>query len=216
MPNITVQMMPKRVFPRSIGGFDTTVPIYMVLAFAPYITILLVNLVTEKEKKYKELLRIMGMKDTAYWLSWFLTYAIILFIAVLIINAIAVPAGIFGNSNFVLLVIIFYLFGLSLITFAFMLTPLFKNSMTAGTVANLSTIIFGILIIPLSTPNVPNYAKWLASLLSPTAFTLVLTQVIPLSFSGFLFTQSFIPFFIQSYQAKKFNILAGYGRLIVV
>ncbi|XP_031568598.1 ATP-binding cassette sub-family A member 5-like [Actinia tenebrosa] len=196
VPNITAQMMPKRAFPQSIGGFELTVPIYMVMAFAPYITILLVSLVIEKEKKYKELLRIMGMKDTAYWLSWFLTYALIILLAVIIINAITVPAGVFGNSNFLLLVIVFYLYGLSLINFAFLLTPLFKNSMTAGTVANLSTIIFGVLLIPLNNPNVPNFAKWIACLLSPTAFSLTLTQAVDsagITFSNISTKSSFPP-----------------------
>lgn len=169
-------MMPKGEFvpPNALA---TTVPIYMVLSFAPYITILLVNLVDEKEKKQKELLRIMGMYDTAYWLSWFLTYAIIMFFACIIINAIAIPTGIFGNSNFLVMLIVFYLFSLSLIVFAFMLTPLFKKAMTAGIVANLTTICFGVLIIPLGLPNVPRFGYWLGCLLSPTAFGLVLREV---------------------------------------
>lgn len=169
-------MMPKEEYiPPS--GLSLTVPIYMVLSFAPYITILLVNLVDEKEKKQKELLRIMGMYDTAYWLSWFLTYAIIMFFACIIINAIAVPTGIFDNSNFLVMLIVFYLFSLSLIMFAFMLTPLFKKSMTAGVVANLTTILFGVLIIPLRLPNVPQFGYWLGCLLSPTAFGLALGEV---------------------------------------
>lgn len=150
----------------------------------------------------------MGMKDTAYWLSWFLTYAIIILLAVIIINAITVPAGIFGNSNFFLLVIIFFLYGLSLIHFAFLLTPLFKNSMTAGTVANLSTIIFGVLLIPLNNPGVPNIAKWLACLLSPTAFCLTLTQVIYHSLTSY-------PFFPFSYSILHSYFLFNFQIILI-
>jgi len=90
----------------------------MVLAFTPYIVILLINLVLEKEKKLKDLMRIMGMSDIAYWLSWCVTYGVVLLVASLILNAILVPAGRLGGSNYALMVILFFLYGLSIIMLA--------------------------------------------------------------------------------------------------
>ncbi|EDO32070.1 predicted protein, partial [Nematostella vectensis] len=178
VPNITVQMMPKAQFTPSLQGIQTIVPIYMVLAFSPYITILVINLVREKQEKHKELMRIMGMVDTAYWLSWFLTYAIVVLIACLIMVTVSVIAGFFGESNYLVLLIVFYLYGLSIIMLSFMMSPLFKNPKTAGFIASLFTAIFAVLIIPLTGPSIPQYAKWLVSIFSPTAFAFALNEAV--------------------------------------
>lgn len=147
------------------------------MAFAPYVTVLLVNLVQEKENKLKELMRIMGTSDVAYWLSWVITYAVIMLFAVLIMNAITVPGGIFGRSNYIVMVIICYLYGLTIIMMSFMFTPFFKNAKSAGLFASLITTIFGAIAIPLIIVDVPNPVKWALSLFSPTAFGLAISQV---------------------------------------
>ena len=169
-------MMPKSRFTPSLEGFSTSVSIYMVIAFTPYVAVLLMNLVQEKENKLRELMRISGMSDAAYWFSWICTYAVIMLIAVLVLNVIAVPGGIFGKSNYAVMVILFYLYGLSLITFSMMLTPFFKNAKTAGFLATIITIIFG--IVPLAAKDASSSVKWILSLLSPTAFNFGVSQVI--------------------------------------
>ena len=178
VPNIQVKMMPKESFTPSLQGFSYTVLIYIVMAFAPYVTVLLVNLVQEKENRLKELMRIMGTSDVAYWLSWIITYAVIMLFAVLVMNAITIPGGIFGGSNYLVMVIICYLYGLTIITMAFMFTPFFKNARSAGLFASLSTIIFGSIAIPLIIVDVPNAVKWVLALFSPTAFGLAISQVV--------------------------------------
>ena len=169
--------MPKESFTPSLQGFSYTVLIYIVMAFAPYVTVLLINLVQEKENKLKELMRIMGTSDVAYWLSWVITYAVIMFFAVLIMNAITVPGGIFGGSNYIVMVIICYLYGITIIMMSFMFTPFFKNAKSAGLFASLITTIFGAIAIPLIIVDVPNPVKWALSLFSPTAFGLAISQV---------------------------------------
>ena len=170
-------MMPKDSFTPDVQGFSITASIYMVLAFTPYITILMVNLVQDKEQKIKELMRIMGMSDIAYWFSWFATYAVITLVAVLIMNAIIIPGGLLGGSNFVVMVIIFYLFSLSIIMFSFLLTPFFKVAKTAGIVTSILTPVLGVIAIPLISAGVADSVKWALSLFSPTAFALVISQV---------------------------------------
>lgn len=178
VPNIQAQMMPKDSFTPSVQAFSLTAALYLVLAFAPYVTVLSVSLVQEKEQKQKELMRIMGMSDIAYWLSWFLTYAIILFFSVIVLNAILVPGKLFGESNYVVMVIIFYLFGLSIIMIAFLLTPFFKSAKTAGTFASLFTIILGCAAVPLIILDVADPGRWALSLLSPTAFAVLVSKAV--------------------------------------
>ena len=177
VPDIQAKMMPKGSYKQPVGGFAITILIYMVMAFAPYITVLLVNLVQEKELKLKELLRIMGTSDIAYWLSWIITYAVIMLVAVLILNAITILGNIFSNSNYIVIVIICYLYGLSIITMSFMFTPFFKSAKSAGLFASLVTTILATIAIPLVLVEVSNVVKWLLSLFSPTAFVLALYEV---------------------------------------
>lgn len=153
----------------------------MVLAFTPYIVILLINLVLEKEKKLKDLMRIMGMSDIAYWLSWCVTYGVVLLVASLILNAILVPAGRLGGSNYALMVILFFLYGLSIIMLAFLLSPFFKVAKTAGVVVSIMSPALGCIAIPLITADVADPAKWGVSLFSPTAFALLVSQVSEIS-----------------------------------
>ncbi|CAH3191074.1 unnamed protein product, partial [Porites evermanni] len=178
VPNIQAKMMPKESFTQSFTGFAITASIYMVLAFTPYIVILLINLVLEKEKKLKDLMRIMGMSDIAYWLSWCVTYGVVLLVASLILNAILVPAGRLGGSNYVLMVILFFLYGLSIIMLAFLLSPFFKVAKTAGVVVSIMSPALGCIAIPLITADVADPAKWGVSLFSPTAFALLVSQAV--------------------------------------
>ena len=177
VPNVDVKMMPKAAFTPPVTGFQITVSIYMVMAFTPYITVLLVNIVQEKEKKLKELMRIMGLHSLAFWLSWGLTYIVILFIATLIMTAILVPSGVLGNSHFFIVFVLFFLYGLTVISMSFMVTPFFKNPKGAGLFAGLLPVLFSVLVIPLITLTVPNAAKWALCLLSPTAFALGISGV---------------------------------------
>ncbi|XP_035696779.1 ATP-binding cassette sub-family A member 5-like [Branchiostoma floridae] len=66
LPNYQVEMMPK---PSYSGGYPFGIisSIYFVLAFTPFVGILTTNLVSEKEKKIKEAMKIMGLNGMAFW-----------------------------------------------------------------------------------------------------------------------------------------------------
>ena len=83
-------------------------PLLILLIFIPPVYNMIFLLVKEKESRIKESMRMMGMRDSAYWLSWYVYYTLvstlIVFLAwlVLLINCI-------GNSNS-LLILIYLLF----------------------------------------------------------------------------------------------------------
>ena len=52
-------------------------PLFLLLAFIPPVYNVTFKIVREKETRMKETMRIMGMTDTAYWLSWFVFYTLI-------------------------------------------------------------------------------------------------------------------------------------------
>ena len=52
-------------------------PFFLLIAYIPPVYNTVFHLVKEKESRTKESMRMMGMSDTAYWLSWFFYYTII-------------------------------------------------------------------------------------------------------------------------------------------
>ena len=169
--------MPKASYRKPVEEFAFLILIFMVAAFVPYFHVVLVNPLKEKELKLKELLRIAGTSDIAYLLSWIITYAVIMLVAVLILNVITILGNIFSNSNYIVIVIICYLYGLSIITMSLMLTPFFKSVTIADLFASLLTTILAAITILLVFFEVSNVVKWLLSLFSPTAFVLALYEV---------------------------------------
>ena len=60
-------MLPLFEWAPEIGWFQIMASMYLVLSFVSYINFLMLNLVSEKEKKIKEGMRMMGLKDAAFW-----------------------------------------------------------------------------------------------------------------------------------------------------
>ena len=52
-------------------------PLFLLLAWIPPVYNMTFKITREKESRIKETMRIMGMTDTPYWLSWFCFYTLI-------------------------------------------------------------------------------------------------------------------------------------------
>lgn len=72
--NVYLQHLDMQLFPKPPFVNDVAlavkrflVPLYMVLMLSQFIVSLLTLIVGEKEKKIKEGLRMMGLKDSVYW-----------------------------------------------------------------------------------------------------------------------------------------------------
>ena len=122
------------------------------------------HLVKEKESRTKESMRMMGMTDTAYWLSWFVYYTMIntlistLSWLILLYNVIN-----FSTPFYVWL--FFWLYGQSVFGQIVFLQSLFTSSKYSGIVATLvyfGSDFFNFLI---TGDNTSRVAKIAASLL---------------------------------------------------
>ena len=67
LPDVSVQMYPKGEWSPDLVAFQAIVSIYFVFAYSFFVNFLVVNLVAEKETKIKEGMRMMGMRDAAFW-----------------------------------------------------------------------------------------------------------------------------------------------------
>ncbi|KAF9397196.1 ATP-binding cassette sub- A member 1 [Mortierella sp. AD011] len=91
------------------------------------------QIVTEKELHLRHSMQMMGLKTLVYWISWWLSNALLVLINAVIICGFGIAFGftVFSNSNFLALLITFFLFGLSMVTMAFWITTMVKASRTA-------------------------------------------------------------------------------------
>ena len=55
-------------------------PMFIVIMYMTPLTRLVLSLVGEKESKIRESMKIMGLKDRDYWLSWIIQYFVIAFV----------------------------------------------------------------------------------------------------------------------------------------
>ncbi|XP_061413439.1 LOW QUALITY PROTEIN: cholesterol transporter ABCA5-like [Lethenteron reissneri] len=159
--------------------------IYLAGAFAPFLSFLLLNLVLEKEQGSRDLMRTMGLRTPALWLSWALVYGAMICLVSLVLAVVTRVTHIFDTSNTILMFLLFLLYGLSLVAMALVLMAFFRKAKTASSVGSLLALIFCLLNIPvLLLWNSNAVLHWLLSLFSPAAFALAVAQVVALEAGG--------------------------------
>lgn len=122
-------MFPKEAYTGNwLVAFRLVIPIYMVMALSQFITYLLILIVGEKEKHIKEGLKIMGLRDSVFWAAWFVIYAIFVTFLTLVSVVLLFTLGVFQYTNYFPVFLLIWLYSLSVIVIAFMITPFFDNS----------------------------------------------------------------------------------------
>jgi len=121
------------------------------------------QIVKEKESKTKESMRMMGMTDTSYWLSWFAYYTLINTI-ISLVGWLCLCINVIQYGPPVYIFLYMWLFGEATFGQIVFLQSLFSRAKFAGLVAAL--IFFGcsLIFIPVSSLTSPRSAKTLASI----------------------------------------------------
>ncbi|KAL8042208.1 hypothetical protein ABFX02_09G035200 [Erythranthe guttata] len=101
-------------------------------------------LITEKELKLRQAMTMMGLYDTAYWLSWFTWEGIMTFLSSLltVLFGMMFQFDFFLHNNFAVVFLLFFLFQLNMTGFAFMLSA-FINKSSSSTTVGYSIFIIG-------------------------------------------------------------------------
>ena len=150
------------------GAMSILLPLFLLLAYIPPVYNMTFKIVREKETRAKETMRIMGMTDLPYWMSWFVFYTLINTIVSTLAWAILLPAVINYSRPFYLW-IFFWLYGEAVFGQIIFLQSMFTGSKYAGIV---STIIYfsGVLVNKaIMTDDVTRMQKLFASLLPQVA-----------------------------------------------
>merc|ERR1719347_1364622 len=98
-----------------------------------FLSPMLMVIVDEKEKKIKESLKMVGLRDSVFWLSWFVVYSVFVLIAS-VLGSVLLHLIVLNNTSsyFLPLLLVMLEFGLTVIMFAFMMTALFSKAKTAS------------------------------------------------------------------------------------
>jgi len=141
----------------------------LILTFLWPISRLIRGIVHEKETKMREGMRMMGLNYSSLYLSWFLTYGFIFFVISLVIAVIS-QGSLFARSAASLVFGYFFLFGLSIISYCFLVSVLFNRAKTASTAGVVLFFMGFFAYFGVNSKNAGANAKLFGSILSPTAF----------------------------------------------
>lgn len=177
--DLKIQLVPKS---EGVGTASVVmrsiIPFYLVIGFSQFLGPMLIVVVTEKEKKIKESLRMVGLRDSVFWLSWLIVYALMVLVMSLIAAVILYFVA-FKDSNIVVLFLLLFEFGITMIMFAFILTTLFSKAKVAGGVGALSSMLLGAFYyLQVFLTDMPSYAYWFLALLSPTGFAMSIDRML--------------------------------------
>jgi hypothetical protein len=146
-------------------------PFFVMFTFLIPLYYLVSKLAEEKENKSREGMKMMGLKDTSYFLSWFVFYLIINLVQAALITAM-VCINLFVNSSKTLIFLHSFMYGVSLFGFAVIVVailPTVRASATAATLIHLITYFF---MFSLKNPDVNPRAKQVMSVFPNVAMSL--------------------------------------------
>ena len=143
-------------------------PLFLLLAYIPPVYNMTFKIVREKESRIKETMRIMGMTDLPYWMSWFVFYTVVNTIVTTLSWGI-LTINVLSYTKTFYIWIFFWLYGQAVFGQIVLLQSLFSRSKYAGIV---STVVYfsGVLVNSLvSASDVSHMNKMLGSLLPQVA-----------------------------------------------
>ncbi|RLO11982.1 hypothetical protein DYB28_012659, partial [Aphanomyces astaci] len=126
----------QRVFPFPIAAYisspfyaqvESFFAIVFIISYLFSISSILVALITEKENKSRELMKILGVQDNSIIWSWYLTYGAI-FVVSAVLQTGASRANLFPHCTPLLVFLFFLLFGWSVLAYGFLVSSIFSKS----------------------------------------------------------------------------------------
>ncbi|KPP62606.1 ATP-binding cassette sub-family A member 1-like, partial [Scleropages formosus] len=157
---------------RFLRSLSRSLPLYMTLAWIYSVAMMVKGVVQEKEARLKETVRMMGLKHSTYWLSWFISSALPLTVSTLLLTLILKYGKVLQYSDPSVIFVFLLTFCVSTIMECFFISVFFSR-------ANLAAACGGLIYFVLYLPHILCYAwrdvlsfrvKVLASLLSSVAF----------------------------------------------
>ncbi|CAH2291979.1 ATP-binding cassette sub-family A member 10-like [Pelobates cultripes] len=138
-------------------------------------TYLLSLYVTRERGEMREIMKMMRLKDLAFWLSWGLLYAIYVLIIANLMTLVATYC-VFVESSYGVILLLFFLYGISQVCFTFMLSALCRNPRVTAIVGFFTILVLSLLSTLLLMGNVPKIVEVLLSIFPPFSFAVGLAE----------------------------------------
>lgn len=113
------------------SSIQSILSFFIVISYLVPVSRLISSIVQEKETKTKEIMFMMGLTNSAYWLSWITYYLLIYTIIAVLMTIVSIAMEIFTYSNGGFVFLYFWLFGLACLSFSIFLSMFFSKSRNA-------------------------------------------------------------------------------------
>ncbi|XP_006833801.1 PREDICTED: ATP-binding cassette sub-family A member 10-like [Chrysochloris asiatica] len=192
--------------------------IVSIISFSPFVYVASLT-ITRERKQLKKLMVVMGLRESAFWLSWGLMYAGFFFIMSTLMALIITYIQIVVITGFTVIFILFILYGLSLITLVFLLSVLIKKPILTALAGFFFMVFWGCLGFTALYKQLSSPLQWVLGLFSPFAFTAGLSQITDMNYylSGIIFPdpsgesyRMIATYFILVFDTLLYLILALY------
>ncbi|KAG2490617.1 hypothetical protein HYH03_011009 [Edaphochlamys debaryana] len=142
-----VMSMPKSVTKLELDFSSLLGPLFYTWVVQMLLPTFLQQLVYEKEKRLRMMMKMHGLGDGAYWLITYLWYLMlyVLYMAIFLIFGAGVGLDIFRKTSIGIQIVFYLIFGNNMIAFAFMLSSLFSSSRTSTVVAFIYVFATGLI-----------------------------------------------------------------------
>ena len=137
------------------GGIES---FFVPLAFWVFVQRIVVQVMLEKSNKLHESMRMMGLSDVAYYLSYFISDGIILGFLLSFGCTIFTVGGLFNDANFGTILGLLFSFCLSAVPFSFFLTAFFDTAQSSGQATIGILLGFYVVYIVLFTAGTVNFS----------------------------------------------------------
>ncbi|EEY56084.1 ATP-binding cassette transporter, putative [Phytophthora infestans T30-4] len=156
--------------------------IIFILSYLYTTSRILVVFIQEKELRLREYMKILGVKEPVIIATWYITYTLIQFLSA-VLQAVSGLIGLFANSSVLVIFLFFFLFGLSVLCFAFFISTLFSNART-GSFVGMILFFLMYFVAQAFTDDSPEPDITQACIMPPVALSFGLSTIADFETSG--------------------------------
>uniref|UniRef100_UPI00358F4AA8 ATP-binding cassette sub-family A member 2 isoform X1 n=1 Tax=Myxine glutinosa TaxID=7769 RepID=UPI00358F4AA8 len=179
-PGNYVQMIPYPCYTRDDFLFviEHMMPLCLVISWVYSVSMMVQHIVTEKEQRLKEVMKMMGLSNAVHWLAWFITGFSQLSLSVAGLTLILKYGHVLAHSNTFIIWLFLTIYAIATVTFCFLVSVLYSKAKLAAACAGiayfLSYVPYMYVAIreEVAHDHITATQKCIASLMSTTAFGL--------------------------------------------
>mmetsp|Transcript_270 Transcript_270/g.475 ORF Transcript_270/g.475 Transcript_270/m.475 type:complete len:855 (-) Transcript_270:2340-4904(-) len=168
--------------PLGIQQLQQFFPFFFMIIFLIPFYYITSKIASEKESKSREGMKMMGLDDSTYFLSWFFIFFLISVLVSLIVTLLSC-LGVFLGINIFLFFVFSVFYSLTLYGWAFTIVAFLPTKRSSGIAATLLHIISFYLCYIIQDANTPSGIQYAMSLLPNVCMNQILKQVFFFSFS---------------------------------